>query len=58
VQLALRMMQTLGDVDRAQRDNQVAGRIALEGIRQRIDEACVSMLLTNSQESLAASGAG
>jgi CheY-like chemotaxis protein len=52
VQVALRMTQTLGDVDRAQRDNLVAGRIALEGIRQRIDEACVSMLLTNSQECL------
>jgi hypothetical protein len=52
VQVALRMTQTLGDVDRAQRDNLVAGRVALEGIRQRIDEACVSMLLTNSQESL------
>lgn len=52
VQVALRMMQTLGEVDRAQRDNQVAGRIALEGIRQRIDEACVSMMLTNGQENL------
>lgn len=52
VQVALRMIQTLGEVDRAQRDNQVAGRIALEGIRQRIDEACVSMLLTNGQEIL------
>jgi hypothetical protein len=58
VAVAMRMMQTLGEVDRAQRDNQVAGRIALEDIRQRIDEACVSMLLTNSQESLAASCAG
>lgn len=52
VQVAVRMTQTLGAVDRAQRDNQVAGRIALEGIRQRIDEACVSMMLTNSQENL------
>ena len=52
VAVAVRMIQTLGDVDRAQRDNQVAGRIALEDIRQRIDEACVSMLLTNSQEGL------
>ena len=52
VAVAMRMIQTLGEVDRAQRDNQVAGRIALEDIRQRIDEACVSMLLTNSQEAL------
>ena len=52
VAVAMRMIQTLGEVDRAQRDNQVAGRIALEDIRQRIDEACVSMLLTNSQEVL------
>ncbi|NWK79964.1 PleD family two-component system response regulator [Aquitalea sp. LB_tupeE] len=50
--VAVRMIQTLGEVDRAQRDNQVAGRVALEDIRQRIDEACVSMLLTNSQEVL------
>jgi CheY-like chemotaxis protein len=52
VEVALRMMQTLEEVDRAQRENQVAGRIALEDIRQRIDGACVSMMLTNSQEAL------
>lgn len=51
VQVALRMTRTLGEVDRAQRDSLVAGRIALEGIRKRIDEVCVSMLLTHSQES-------
>jgi len=50
LQVAMRMAEALGEVDRAQRDSQVAMRIALEGMRQRMDAAYVSTMLTSSQE--------
>ncbi|WP_199052330.1 PleD family two-component system response regulator [Aquitalea sp. ASV15] len=52
VRLAVCMTGVLGEVDRAQRDNLVSSRIALENVRQRVDVAYVSMMLTTSQENM------
>lgn len=52
VRLALSMTEVLGEVDKAQRDNQVSSRIALENVRQRVDAAYVSMMLTTTQENM------
>jgi hypothetical protein len=46
------IIATLGEIDRAQRDRQVATRLAVESLTQRMESAYVSLALTNSQEDL------